>query len=85
MFIKLFLILLFLIAGIIVTLLLGFAEEFAERLLPVLMVGGVIVYIFLTWYLGYFLATQKPPLTLVVIGLAGIIIVAVCGYYIGTR
>jgi hypothetical protein len=84
MFAKLFSILIFLLIGITVALLLFFAEDFSEKVLPVLMVGAIIIYIFLSWYFGYFVASQKPPLTLVLIGISGIIIAIVSGYYMGT-
>jgi len=85
MFTKFFSILLLAIAGLIVTLILAFGEDFAEKLLPVFLVGGLIVYIFLSWYLGYFIVTQKPPLILIIAAIAVIVVAVVSGYYMGAR
>lgn len=73
------------ITGLVITLVLAFGEEFAEKLLPVFFVGIVIVYIFSSWYFGYFIATQRPPLILIVAAAVVIAIAGVSGYYMGAR
>ncbi|MEK9165732.1 MAG: hypothetical protein AAB525_02645 [Patescibacteria group bacterium] len=85
MFIKFFSILLLAITGLIITLILAFGEEFAEKLLPVFFVGIVIVYIFSSWYFGYFIATQRPPLLLIITAAVVIAVVGVSGYYMGAK
>lgn len=85
-FARLFTILLvFVFAVILFTLVLAFGEEFAEKMLPLFMGGTVIVYIFLSWYLGYFFATQKPPQELITVAVVVLVIVFLSGYFMGSR
>lgn len=84
MFKKFFAIFVVAILGLVITLVLTWPEEFSEKLLPLLMVGGVAAYLFLSWYLGFFLASQKPPLTLLLFIIGALIISFISGYYMGT-
>lgn len=83
MFTRLLILLTFTLIGILATLVLATGEEFAEKLLPILFVVTVIVYLFLSWYLGYFVSTQKPSLELTIVAVAGLIIAFMSGYYMG--
>ena len=85
MFKKFFAILILVLVGLVATLLLAWPEEFAEKLLPFLMVGGVAAYLFLSWYLGYFLGSQKPPLALILIATGALVVSFLSGYYMGLR
>ena len=82
---KLIITIVLLILGFTTIILVGMGEEFAEKYLPLAGVGIVIIYLFSSWYLGYFIATQKPPLTLIYLGLAGIIISFFSGFFMGSK
>ncbi len=83
MFNRLFILLIFVIIGILGALVLAFGEEFAEKILPIFFIVTVLAYIFLSWYLGYFFSTQKPPLELIIAVAAGIAVAFMSGYYMG--
>ncbi len=73
----------FALVGTLGTLVLAFGEEFAEKILPLFFAVTIIVYLFVSWYLGYFLSTQKPPFELVILAVIGLIIAFMSGYYMG--
>ena len=73
----------FALIGTVVALVAATPEEFAEKLLPILMVGTVVVYLFLSWYMGYFIANQKPSVVLQYIAGIAIVIAFTSGYFIG--
>ena len=83
MFNRLFVLLIFVFIGILGALVFAFGEEFAEKILPIFLIAIVLVYIFLSWYLGYFFSTQKPPLELVIAAAVGIAVAFMSGYYMG--
>lgn len=60
-------------------------EEFAEKLLPLLFGVVILFYLAASWYLGYFIATQKPSIDLIIFGLAAIIISFLSGFFIGRK
>jgi hypothetical protein len=85
MFQKLFTVLIFLFLFILGALLIKWPEEFAEQLLPGLAIGAVVVFLFLSWYLGYFTASQKPPVIFIIIIVFALIITFASGLYVGRR
>ena len=84
-FTRLFTILVFVFIGLLVAIFGAFGENFAEKLLPLFLGGAVAVYIFLSWYLGYFFATQKPPQELVTLAVVVIVISFLSGYFMGSK
>ncbi len=82
---KLILILMLLILGLIGVLVVATGEELAEKLLPLLFGAGIIVYLAASWYLGYFIATQKPSNVLIIVALTAVVLVFFSGLYIGRR
>jgi len=78
-------ILVFVIFGLVVSILIAWPEEFSEKLLPILFVAAVVVYLFLSWYLGYFIGSQKPPIIMMIIGLSGLLIAFLSGLFLGSR
>ena len=38
-----------------------------------------------SWYLGYFLGSQKPPLALILIATGALVVSFLSGYYMGLR
>lgn len=83
MFTRLFIVLILVFTGILATLVFAFGEEFAEKILPFFFVVTVLAYLFLSWYLGYFFSTQKPPLELIIAAFAGVVVAFMSGYYMG--
>jgi len=83
MFNKLIVVFIFAIFGLLVTLILSSGEQFAEKALPVLTLGGVIVALVLAWFFGYFLSSQKPPHLLTAMLLIALILSFVSGLYMG--
>ena len=84
-FARLFTILIFVLVGVLFAILVAFGEEFAEKILPLFMGGAVILYIFLSWYLGYFFAAQKPPQELITFAVVVLVIAFLSGYFMGSR
>ncbi len=84
-FARLFTVLVFVFIGLIVAILAAYGEDFAEKLLPLFMVGAVLAYILMSLYLGYFFATQKPPQELIILAVVVIVISFLSGYFMGAR
>lgn len=85
MFKNLLALFIFALIGTVVALVAATPEEFAEKLLPIFIAGTVIVYLFLSWYMGYFIATQKPSVILQYIAGIGIVVAFISGYFMGYR
>ena len=85
MFAKFFSILLIAIIGLLITLIIAWPEELSEKLLPWLFIGVMCIYMVGSWYLGFFLSTQKPPMVLIIIGSIVLILTFLSGLYIGNR
>lgn len=85
MFKKLFVILIITFFGLTGVMLLAVGEEFAERLLPLFFGLIVLFYLVISWYSGYFIATQKPSPILIVFAVVVLIIAFFSGYFIGSK
>lgn len=82
---KLIFVIVFLIIGLIGVLVLASGEEFAEKLLPLFFGVVIIGYLAASWYLGYFIATQKPSSVLIITALVAIVLTFFSGLYIGRK
>jgi hypothetical protein len=85
MFLKFLIILVVVCIALIVTLVFAWPEHFSEKLLPFIMVGGFVLYVFLIWYLGFFVGSHKPSVPLIIICAVLLTISFLSGYYMGGK